>query len=156
MDLKKGQRYPLLKPTTFDDEFGEGFGYAEPVTDCNSSNTYVVDCFITDKEGKRHPGIETPVPVRLEDINDQVGYDLDAKSSILDLLKAGGSITLPWGYELQGDPDHGYIQLLTPSMQSDLRSDREDGLCHLSEKGLDEAFGYARKYRDDELEAQAS
>lgn len=72
MELKKGNRYPLLDPARFDDELGKGFGFAQPVADCDSGNTYVVDCFITDKNGRRHPGMEYPVPVRLEDLAEGV------------------------------------------------------------------------------------
>ena len=68
----------------------------------------------------------------------------DASTSVLDLLKAGCSLKLPNGYELEGDPATGYIQLLTPAFDS--RSPRDDGVCNLSQSGLDEAFNFALKF----------
>jgi len=69
MQLHKGNRYLLRNPAIFDDAFGKGFGYVEPVATVDSKSCYVVDCYITKLDGERHPGIEYPVPVRLEDIS---------------------------------------------------------------------------------------
>ncbi len=70
----------------------------------------------------------------------------DVSTTVLDLLKSGGSVKFLSGYELEGDPDTGYIQLLLPPNEGVTRRDREDGLCDLTEKGLNEAYTFALQF----------
>jgi len=71
---------------------------------------------------------------------------LTKDTTVLDILEAGGSIKLPSGYELQGDPSSGYIQMLLPAQLGD---HRDDGLCHLSASGLENAYTFAAQFEDE-------
>lgn len=69
MGFKTGMRYRLADPERYDDEYGEGFGYAEVYGEITCEGMFICDCWITDKEGKVHPGLrESPVPVRVDDV----------------------------------------------------------------------------------------
>jgi hypothetical protein len=64
-----GTTYPLVDADAFDDEYGEGYGYARVAGDLHGLPMTMVDCWIVDREGVRHPGVDQcPVPVRLQDV----------------------------------------------------------------------------------------
>lgn len=75
MPLKRNYLYPLKIADRFDDDFGKGYRYAL-LADRGSVplDCWVHDAWIVKRNGKVHPGLcETPVPVRLEDIDETNG-----------------------------------------------------------------------------------
>lgn len=69
----------------------------------------------------------------------------NSNTSVLDILKAGGSIVLKNGYGFDGVPSGEYIDLRLPVGHS-------GGSCSLNEAGLDEAFIFAAKYVENDEE----
>lgn len=68
--------YPLVEPDAFDDDYGEGFGFARVAGDMHGLKMTMVDCWIVDRNGLRHPGLsECPVPVRIQDVETEKGFD---------------------------------------------------------------------------------
>lgn len=62
--------YPLVDPERYDDEYGEGYAFARVAGDMMGLEMTIVDCWIVDAEGTRHPGIDScPVPVRIQDVD---------------------------------------------------------------------------------------
>jgi hypothetical protein len=67
--------YPLVEPDAHDDEYGEGFGFARVAGDLHGLEMTMVDCWIVDREGRRHPGLDQcPVPVRIQDVESDAGF----------------------------------------------------------------------------------
>ena len=64
---------------------------------------------------------------------------LNAKSSLLEILVAGGRVVLPGGYELRGDTLSEHIDLRFPNGSS-------DGVRPLSEEGVEEALVLGLNY----------
>lgn len=65
---RKGEILPHKSPEGFDDEFGEGYAYVQPAHDIAQQDR-VVDCYVVDEAGRRHPGLDfCPVPVLVADI----------------------------------------------------------------------------------------
>ena len=58
---------------------------------------------------------------------------LNGNPTALTILKAGGKVILPSGYELHGDPRDGYIKEVNIG-------GGDDGLLPLSRKGLEQAL----------------
>ena len=66
--FKAGATYPLKDPERYDDEYGEGYGYAQAYGQCDGMT--ISDCWIVNKEGDIHPGMdESPVPVCINDLD---------------------------------------------------------------------------------------
>jgi hypothetical protein len=66
---------------------------------------------------------------------------MEFTNSVLEILKQGGSVSLPNGYSLFGIPSNSYIGLMTPDGCN-------DGLVNLNEEGLKKAFKYANDYSE--------
>ena len=62
-------------------------------------------------------------------------------ATLLTLLKAGCRLEMPSGYAFKGDPETGYIDLITPF--------GPDGLVLLNRDGVDEAFRYEKMFRQE-------
>ncbi len=70
-----GTTYPLVDASIFDDELGVDYGYAEVAGDLHGLRMTMVDCWIVDIKGNRHPGYDQcPVPVRIEDVDVASGF----------------------------------------------------------------------------------
>ena len=66
--FQSGITYPLKDPTSYDDEFGEGYGYAQAYGNCDGM--IITDCWIVNKAGDIHPGMdECPVPIHIDDLD---------------------------------------------------------------------------------------
>jgi hypothetical protein len=134
----KGQRFPLYTP------YDVRHDHVEVVEDCDVGKDGVVMCCITTSGPVFTCGTEhgtNPVPVKVSDICLQAGYDIKASASMLDLLNVGGSITLPWGYEIIGVPRN---QTLLCVKIDDQNRKYSDGLRNLSREGLEYALLAAR------------
>lgn len=69
MGFKTATRYRLADATAYDDEYGEGYRFAETYGHITCDNMTIVDCWITDEFGNVHPGLDaSPVPVRFCDL----------------------------------------------------------------------------------------
>jgi hypothetical protein len=69
--FKTGTTYPLVEQDRFDDDYGEGYGFARVAGDLHDLPMTMVDCWIVNREGDRHPGYdECPVPVRIQDVDE--------------------------------------------------------------------------------------
>lgn len=72
--IKGATTYPLLDPERYDDEFGEGYGFAA-VADAQCEGAWIADCWVVDREGAVHPGYaESPVPIRADDLDIANGF----------------------------------------------------------------------------------
>ena len=80
-------------------------------------------------------------------MNGKRNMEFNNKTTVLEILRAGGSVTLPSGYRLSGDTANLYIDLHLPEGMG------RDGACDMSEEGLDNAFGYARQYEKQQGDA---
>lgn len=68
--FETGTTYPLVEPDSFDDDCGEGYGFARVAGDLHDLPMTMVDCWIVNQEGDRHPGYDQcPVPVRIQDVD---------------------------------------------------------------------------------------
>lgn len=96
--MRFGMRYPLVDGTEYDDDHGSGFDHAEPARACSETD-WCVDCWIVDRDGNRHPGIDaSPVPIRNEGVDlsggfpvlfDVVAVDMDNfRVSVIDRQKS--------------------------------------------------------------------
>lgn len=63
------------------------------------------------------------------------------KTTLYEMLKSGYTVEFPSGYKLKGDPQNGYIDLITPN--------GSDGLESLTLIGIDNAIGWEKKWRKD-------
>lgn len=79
---------------------------------------------------------------------------LTCRSSFLEVLQAGGSVKLPSGYELQGDPEFGCIQLLSPAYAGVSAHQRDEGIVYLTEEGLNDAIYFAHKWQRDNADLE--
>lgn len=69
--FQPGVRRRLRDAQRFDDSLGNGFAYAVHATHGPiAPDVWVHGCWIVDEEGRRHPGLVTPVPIRLRDLLD--------------------------------------------------------------------------------------
>jgi hypothetical protein len=69
MSFSSNTRYPLVDPTRYDDDLGEGYAFAHTVE--NVDGCTIVDCWIVNEAGEVHPGYdECAVPIRYEDVVD--------------------------------------------------------------------------------------
>jgi len=71
LSFQSGHAYPLVDPAHFDDDFGQGYAYALVASDDPvSSQCWMVDCWIVNADGEKHPGYDqNPVPVRKQDVD---------------------------------------------------------------------------------------
>lgn len=76
MTFKSGMTYALKDSSSYDDEYGEGYGYAQAYGDC--TGMFMTDCWIVNEQGEIHPGLnDQPVPVRFEDVVAESGRPTD-------------------------------------------------------------------------------
>lgn len=67
MTFKTGMTYALKDPSAYDDDYGEGYGYAQAYGDC--TGMFMTDCWIVNAQGEIHPGLnDQPVPVRFDSV----------------------------------------------------------------------------------------
>ncbi len=67
MTFETGMTYALKDSSTYDDEYGEGYNYAQAYGDC--TGMFITDCWIVNEHGEIHPGLnEQPVPVRFDSL----------------------------------------------------------------------------------------
>jgi hypothetical protein len=68
--FEAGLMYPLNDPTRYDDEYGEGYGFAAIDEDAIPGECWVHDCWIVNARGEKHPGLnECPVPIRRDAVD---------------------------------------------------------------------------------------
>jgi len=68
--------YPLLDPERYDDELGEGFGFAAVADDIPRTGVWLADCWIVNRAGDIHPGYDAcPVPIRADDLDLANGFE---------------------------------------------------------------------------------
>jgi hypothetical protein len=67
--FETGMSYQLKYPTSYDDEFGEGYTRVETYGKIECEGMYIVDCWVVNEQGEIHPGMtESPVPVNFNDV----------------------------------------------------------------------------------------
>lgn len=71
---------------------------------------------------------------------------MTASMTVLDVLMGGGSVKLPNGIILKGDPETFYIDIGYEDMDGDFVS---EGLWSLSESGLNDALRDAQKIAEE-------
>ena len=65
--------YPLLDPTRFDDDLGEGFDHV--VVHEGGEGMILTDAWPCRTDGTMHPGYDAcPVPVRFEDVDGERAF----------------------------------------------------------------------------------
>lgn len=82
MGLKNGTTYPLLDPERYDDDLGEGYGFAQVYGQGGEPENgwYVADCWIVNEAGEVHPGYDQqPVPIRADDVALDRGFATKGK-----------------------------------------------------------------------------
>lgn len=71
--FQTGVTYPLKDPESYDDEYGQGYAYAQSYGNCDGM--IITDCWIVDKDGNIHPGMdESPVPVHIDDVDTEAAF----------------------------------------------------------------------------------
>lgn len=55
--FKSEYLYPFVDPGEYDDDYGEGYSYAL-VAEEHPSECFIVDCWIVNEQGDKHPGID--------------------------------------------------------------------------------------------------
>jgi hypothetical protein len=71
MSFEVGYAYPLMDPESYDDEYGTGYTFALVAEEeFVPEGCYMIDCWIVNERGEKHPGIDScPVPVLIGDVD---------------------------------------------------------------------------------------
>ena len=71
--FRDGFIYPLKDAERYDDNHGEGFDHALVACE-GSGGCYIVDCWIVNSTGEKHPGYDScPIPVQADDVETEAG-----------------------------------------------------------------------------------
>lgn len=74
--IRSSTTYPLLDPERYDDEYGEGYAFAAVADDVPEAGIWLADCWIVNRAGEVHPGLDAcPVPIRADDLDLANGFE---------------------------------------------------------------------------------